>query len=410
MAVKRKDHKGRVLRDGESYRKSDGRYMFRYISSDGKRHTIYDRDLNSLREKEKRITHDLTIGIRIGEDNVTLNDIYEMWKKDKNTLKQTTKGNYVYMYEHFVKAEFGRRKLKEIRKSDVRRFYNSLLDAKRLKVNTLDNIHTVVHQLFNLAVDDLYIRINPSDGVMGECKRAHNIEISKRRALTISQQEAFIKYIGEVPRYRHWKPLFTFFLGTGCRVSEVVGLQWENVHMDEGYIDINHNMVYYQRDQGKCYFSVTTPKTEAGARIIPMLPEVKQALLDEKIYQQEAGLVCKASIDGYTDFIFLNRYGNPHNPQTINNTIKRITLAYNEEEMETADKEEREAVLLPPFTCHNLRHTFCTRYCENETNLKVIQEIMGHKDIATTMEVYAEATKDAKVKSFENLEGKIKIY
>ena len=313
------------------------------------------------------------------------------------------------MYDHFVKEGFGCTKLKDIRKSDVRRFYNSLLDAKRLKVNTLDSIHTVVHQLFNLAVDDLYIRINPSDGVMGECKRAHNMDIPKRPALTIPQQEAFIRYTGEIPKYKHWKLLFTFFLGTGCRVSEVAGLRWEDIHMDDGYIDINHNMVYYQRDQGKCYFSISTPKTEAGSRIIPMLPEVRQALLDEKSYQKEVGLVCNADIDGYTDFIFLNRFGNPHNPQTINCTIKRITLSYNEEEMESADREGREAILIPPFSCHNLRHTFCTRYCENETNLKVIQEIMGHKDIATTMEIYAEATKDTKVKSFENLEGKIQI-
>lgn len=78
--------------------------------------------------------------------------------------------------------------------------------------------------------------------------------------------------------------------------------------------------------------------------------------------------------------------------------------------MELAEKEEREAILIPPFSCHNLRHTFCTQYCENETNLKVIQEIMGHKDIATTMEIYAEATKDAKVKSFKNLEWKMKIF
>lgn len=83
-------------------------------------------------------------------------------------------------------------------------------------------------------------------------------------------------------------------------------------------------------------------------------------------YQKEAGFTCCAVIDGYADFVFLNRYGNPH----------------------------------------NLCHTFCTRYCENETNLKVIQEIMGHRDIATAMEVYVEATKDAKLKSFQNLSGK----
>lgn len=177
------------------------------------------------------------------------------------------------MYDHFVKEGFGCTKLKDIRKSDVRRFYNSLLDAKRLKVNTLDSIHTVVHQLFNLAVDDLYIRIDPSDGVMGECKRAHNMDIPKRPALTIPQQEAFIRYTGEIPKYKHWKPLFTFFLGTGCRVSEVAGLRWEDIHMDDGYIDINHNMVYYQRDQGKCYFSSVPQKQKQAHVSSPCSPK-----------------------------------------------------------------------------------------------------------------------------------------
>ena len=64
---------------------------------------------------------------------------------------------------------------------------------------------------------------------------------------------------------------------------------------------------------------------------------------------------------------------------------------------------------LPNFSCHNLRHTFATRFCENETNLKVIQSILGHKDIATTMDVYAEATKEKLEESFANLQGKIKI-
>ena len=76
---------------------------------------------------------------------------------------------------------------------------------------------------------------------------------------------------------------------------------------------------------------------------------------------------------------------------------------------EKAEKEKREPQLLPPFSCHNLRHTFCTRLCENETNLKIIQDIMGHRDISTTMEIYAEATKEAKAHSFANLNGKLGI-
>lgn len=406
---RRKDHKGRVLREGETYRKTDSLYMYRWTTEDKKRHTVYDTTLEGLREKEEKIHHDLRDGIRTGESNITLNDVFEMWKEDKVGLKQTTRGNYIYMYEHFVKNAFGKRKLQKIRRSDVRRYYNGLLDTKKLAVMTLENIHTVLHQVFKMAVEDGYIRQNPSDDILGEVKRAHGCETPKRHALTIPQQEAFVDYLARMPKYKHWLPLFTFFLGTGCRVSEVTGLRWEDVHMEENYVEINHNMVYYQRDKGKCGFSVTTPKTEAGNRIIPLLPEVKEALWKERAYQSEVGISCNASIDGYTDFIFLNRYGNPHNPQTINRTIKRVSLAYNEEELERAEQEKREPVLLPPFSCHNLRHTFATRYCENETNLKVIQEILGHKDIATTMDVYAEATKDMKVKFFENLEGKIKI-
>ena len=93
----------------------------------------------------------------------------------------------------------------------------------------------------------------------------------------------------------------------------------------------------------------------------------------------------------------------------INRAIKRIYTAYNEQEQEQAKRERREPILIPHFSVHNLRHTFCTRFCENETNEKVIQEIMGHADISTTMNVYAEATESKKKEVFSNLEGKIKI-
>lgn len=74
-----------------------------------------------------------------------------------------------------------------------------------------------------------------------------------------------------------------------------------------------------------------------------------------------------------------------------------------------ADRDGRDPVLIRHFSAHNLRHTFCTRYCEVEKNIKAIQEIMGHADIETTMNIYAEATKEVKKQSFANLEGKIKI-
>ena len=68
-------------------------------------------------------------------------------------------------------------------------------------------------------------------------------------------------------------------------------------------------------------------------------------------------------------------------------------------------------VLLPNFSCHNLRHTFATRLCEAGVNIKVIQEILGHSDISTTLDIYTDATSDFKKKemlSFEEFINKKK--
>lgn len=89
-------------------------------------------------------------------------------------------------------------------------------------------------------------------------------------------------------------------------------------------------------------------------------------------------------------FIFTNRFGNPHNPAAVNRAIKRIVDAHNAEEEIKAKKQKREPVILPRFSCHIFRHTFASRFCENETNVKVIQEVMGHADVSTTMNIYAD--------------------
>ena len=121
------------------------------------------------------------------------------------------------------------------------------------------------------------------------------------------------------------------------------------------------------------------------------------------------GLVATNFGEAYSGFVFCTGDGKVYLPNAINRTIRSICADYNKEEESKAKEENRDPVLLPKFSCHILRHTFCTRFCENETNLKVIQEIMGHADIETTMNIYAEATKEKKKESFSNLEGKIKI-
>ena len=147
---------------------------------------------------------------------------------------------------------------------------------------------------------------------------------------------------------------------------------------------------------------VSTPKTETGIRIIPMLDSVYDAFMMEYEEQKETGFNTTI-IDGYTGFIFQNRTGNILNQRNINDAIRRIIADYNYDEQIRAKKEKRLPIMLPNFSCHHLRHTFCTRLCEVESNPKVIMEIMGHKDIQTTMNIYAEAQSELKKQTKNNL-------
>lgn len=412
MAKSRKDNKGRALRKGESQR-TDNTYVYTYTDPFKKRRFVYARDLQSLREKEADLTKNQLDGLDVYlAGNATLNFVFDRYISTKYELRRSTRSNYVYMYDHYVRENFGLRKISEIKYSDVTYFYNYLLNTEGLQPNTVDTIHTVLHPTFQLAVRDEIIRTNPSDGVMAEIKRKAGKNKGVRHALTIEQQRAFMNYTANSPVYSHWKPLFTVLLGTGCRIGEVIGLRWEDIDLDKRTISINHSVTYYAREGSKTRkseFAVSLPKTEAGKRTIPMMDAVYEAFKEEYEAQKENGFNC-TEIDGMTGFIFCNRFGNINNPQTINRTIKRIRESYNAEEEINAKKEKRQPVIIPHFSCHHLRHTFCTRFCEKETNIKVIQAVMGHADIATTMDIYAEVTDAKKKEAIENLSHNLDIF
>uniref|UniRef100_N1ZVG8 Tyr recombinase domain-containing protein n=1 Tax=Eubacterium plexicaudatum ASF492 TaxID=1235802 RepID=N1ZVG8_9FIRM len=183
-------------------------------------------------------------------------------------------------------------------------------------------------------------------------------------------------------------------------------MTWKDIDFDNGFITIDHAAVYFAGKLNKTdkRIYISTPKTEAGIRKIPMVKEVREALDEIKQYQHENGIYCKAEIDGYSDFVFLNRFGNVFLQQDLDRSLSRIIDAYNNDALHKA------ALVLPHFTCHSLRHTFCARFCENETNLKVIQSVMGHVDIGTTMNIYAEVSEAKKKQSMESLATKLDLF
>ena len=394
MAERRKDSKGRVLKENETQRK-DGTYQYRWRTSDHKRHSIYVPTLEELREKEQTVLKDKSDGIRTDAQKVTLNDVYDLWVQLKKGLKDNTFQNYKYMYEQFVRDDLGQRKITTLKRSDIRRFYNYLIDERCLKVSTVDSIHTVLHQVLDIAVEDCYLRNNISDNALKELKQARNLFTEKRKALTIQEQEIFLDFLRKSNMYRHWYPIFALMVGTGLRVGEAVGLRWNDVDFDNNTISVNHTLIYYNHAKGGCYFGINTPKTRAGERTIPMIESVREAILQEKEYQREAGIKCTARVDGFTDFIFVNRFGNTQHQGTLNKALRRIIRDCNQEILDKA-KDKDNVILLPNFSCHTLRHTFTTRLCESGINIKVIQSVLGHSDVSTTLDIYADVTKDLK--------------
>ena len=408
MATKRKDSNRIVLKKGE-YQRTNGTYAYRWTDGKGKRHEVYARDLDDLRAKEKEIDADTNEGIKVEARYVIINEMYDLWEQLKRGIKDNTFENYKYMYNTFVRPSFGKKRIQTLKKSDVKIFYNYLADQRCLQASTIDSIHNVLHQVLDMAVDDKYIRSNPSDKALKELKQSHAFKTEKRRALTIAEQELFLNYLRNNETYSHWYPIFAVMLGTGMRVGEITGLRWCDIDLDNGVIDINHTLVYYchrhEVELNGCYFNINTPKTKASNRKIPMIESVKEAFLMEKANQEKTGIKCSAVIDGYSDFIFVNRNGKTQHQGTLNKAIRRIIRDCNDEVLLN---DENATVLLPHFSCHSLRHTFSTRMCEAGINVKVIQDTLGHQDISTTMNIYTDATKEMKKQEFESLDNYLK--
>lgn len=384
------------LRTGETEKRNG--YEYRWTTRDGKRHSIFAPKLDQLREMETELAADKHDGIKTDVKGLTVNDCYNLWKELKRGIKDSTFKNYIYMYEMFVMPTFGKKRVVQVVKSDVKRFYNSLADDVHLKISTIDNIHNVLHQVFQVAVDDNYIRGNPCDKMLKELKVAHGHEVEKKKALSIAQQELFLRFMQETETYQHWYPVFYIMLNTGMRVGEITGLRWRDVDFDTGFINVNHTLVYYNhRDELGTYFGINTPKTDAGKRDIPMIAGVREAFEQERQYQTENGIESKARVDGYDDFIFVNRNGDVQHQGTLNKALKRITRDCNDQVLLEQDIETN-PTLLPNFSCHILRHTFATRLCEAGVNLKVIQDILGHVDVSTTMNIYVDAMNELKKK------------
>ncbi len=409
---KRRDDKRTVLQKGE-YQRSNGSYCYRYKGEDGKQHNIYAPTLRLLREKEKNIQKALMNREQPTVVSKRLNDVFDEWKATKSEMvRSSTFANYIHLYGLYVRPGIGKKKLSELRKDDIVRFYSRLKSENGCSINTVDHVHTVLHGILVFAVDQHYIPYNPADRCMVDLKKtARNIQIKDideddageldGTALTKEQQEVLLNFLRSHKTYNHWYPLMAGMLLFGPRLGEMSALQWSDINWERNTIRINKTVVYLKSPAtGKMVFEMHPPKTEAGLRWVVMTKPLREIFEKEYLIRKERGSY-KAKVGIYEDFIFSSRFEGPMHQGNINKAIRRIVRDCNLEQMKKGSD-----VLIPPFSSHSFRRTFATRMVEIGLSVKALQDILGHNDASTTLNFYAKVQRELKERQTELIDEK----
>ena len=372
---RRKDNKGRVLQKGESQRK-DLTYMYRYKDLDGKRVSIYAKTLNELRKKEKELNKDLELGIYTTD--ITLNELFNRYLEQNKRLKDRTKHKYKTEYDRWIGSKWiGKRQIKTIVKSDIAKFYKEMSDAGYSN-GTIKCIHKYIHSSLEVAFEDDMIRKNYSE----KCIEPY-IKTESRKPMTKEETSKFLETAKSANFGKNYLLAFKLMLLTGMRVGEITGLTWNDIHLKERYIDVNHQFVLGDANSRTTYH-IDVTKTENGKRKVPISNDLCNLIKELKKETYFDSLKFKSSVDGYSGFVIHTRSGLPVLTSRLNEYSNRIVDIYN------STHEDQ----LPKITCHTCRKTFCTRLAEMNISPHALQKIVGHGSYNTTARVYISVEDD----------------
>lgn len=394
MSEKRRDNKGRILKTGESQRK-DGRYLYKYIDSFGEPQFVYSwklvatdrvpagkRDCISLREKIAELQKDIHDGIDVVGKKMTLCQLYAKQNAQRPKVRKNTETGRKYLMDILKKDKLGVRSIDSIKPSDAKEW------AIRMSENgyayqTINNYKRSLKASFYIAIQDDCVRKNPFDF---QLKAVLDDDTVPKTVLTEEQEEKLLVFAKADKTYSKNYDEILILLKTGLRISEFGGLTLPDLDFENRLVNIDHQLL---RDTEIGYY-IETPKTKSGERQVPMVEEAYQAFKRVLANRKNDKRV---EIDGYSDFLFLNRKNYPKVASDYNGMMKGIVKKYNKY---NEDK-------LPHITPHSLRHTFCTNYANAGMNPKALQYIMGHANIAMTLNYYAHATFDSAMAEMKRL-------
>ena len=380
----RKDSKGRNLRNGESQAKSGpnkGRYSYKYVDAKGKPQFLYSWKLEphdkmpkgkrpdrSLREKIREHRINELNGIDHSGANMTVLELYQKHIRLNAQVKPSTERGRDRRIKMLESDPLGFMRICNVKLSDAKE-WALRQQGKGLAYHTIRTDKRALIAAFYAAMADDYIHKNPFNFKLTDVIKD---DTEAKTPLNAEQEKSLLDFLRTDHVYRVYYDEFVILLGTGLRISELCGLTKANIDMEAGIITIDHQLLRL----GEIGRYVSDPKTECGIRKISMRDDVREAFRHVLERPRKGGV----KIDGYTDFLFLARTGNPRTAIDYENICRRIREKH----------AKKFGPILPEnMTPHTMRHTFCTKMAQAGMNPKSLQYIMGHKNIQITMNYYA---------------------
>lgn len=395
MSDKRRDKKGRILREGESQDPS-GQYVYRYTNQLGKRVAVYSwrllkhdpipqgkKEKKSLRELEDEIDRLRLSGII--DTDLTVLELVKVYIKTKTGVTHNTRAGYQTVVNILSGHPFGSYPISKVKYSDAKIFLIRLQSEEHKSYSSIHLIRGVLRPAFQLAFEDEMIRYNPFNFELGKLLINDSVQ---REAVESKDKLEFLNFIKKDEYYKKYYEAVFILFETGLRISEFCGLTIDDIDFENHRLSVTKQL---QRDRQGNYL-ISKTKTTAGTRVLPISKEVEDAF--RTIIKRRKKVKVEPVVDGVSGFLYLDANGNPtlalHWEHRFSAIIKKHNKIYKYQ--------------LPKITPHMCRHTYCTTMAKKGISAKTLQYLMGHSDISITMNVYTHLGLEAATEELDRLE------